>query len=64
MGGRDRRLGDRLAAAIERAEQLGNNPVGRLLGIDVIAEQRVEPARGLDLGREDAGVEGVIPSPS
>ena len=46
----------RLAAAVERAEQLGDDPVRRLLGLGACVEKRIEPARSLDLGGEDAGI--------
>ena len=47
---------DALAAAIECAEQLGDDPVGRLLGLGSGFEQRVEPASSLDLGGQNAGI--------
>ena len=41
---------DALAGAVERAEQLGDRPVGGLLGLGARVEQPVEPARDFDFG--------------
>src|SRR6185312_13286455 len=41
---------------VERAEQLGDDPVRRLLRLGAGVEQRVEPACSFDLGGQDAGV--------
>ena len=47
-----------LAAPVERAEQLGDDPVRGLLGLGARLEQSIEPARGLDFGGQHARIVG------
>ena len=72
MRGVYRRVFQRLAQSVERAEQFGDQPVGRLLGdigirfallCGAFGQQSLEPARGLGLGGQDIGVIGRQPQP-
>ena len=64
LRGRDRARSMRLAEAVERAEQVDATQLAACFGLAPGLEQRLEPARRLDLGGQHRGVVGRDPQPS